>query len=120
MLDRHGQLVDDKERYRVLVSDSTFVPVVGDALIPHCVLEATRIPSYGEEGFEGIPVQVAFRILRRLVAHKTVDEGERRQLDRQTGERAVKKVGVVVYRVLETLCAELGEGTDIVPIRPEG
>lgn len=103
-----GEQVGKEERDSVLVADGALVPVLRDLLVALGPLEVAAIAGDGEEGLQDLLVKAALGVLGRLVGHEAVYERVGCGLNRNTGERSVEEVWVVVNRLLEAGCAEGG------------
>jgi len=109
-----GVLVKEQNIIRVKLVAS--VPVLRDALVTRSVFEVAIITSNGEERFEYLAVELAGRVLSRLVAHETIDEGPRCRLSHHTREGSVEEVGVVIDVLLEACSSSVGQQLKIVVV----
>jgi hypothetical protein len=80
VLRSHLKLVKGEVWDGVLVDNVALVPVVGDTLPAFLVGEVTVFALNGKERLEHFAVQLALRVLLRLVRHEAVDEGVRSRL----------------------------------------
>lgn len=98
-----------KVRDGILIADRTLVPVIRDAFISRGPGEAARVAGDGEEGFEDVLIEEAFRVFGRFVGHEAIDEGVGGGLHEDAGEGSVEEVGVVGNGLVEAGGAEVGQ-----------
>ena len=102
-------------RNGVFVAECAAIPVLRDAFCAGIMFESARaVAGDGEEGFEDVLVENAFRVYGRVVGHEAEDEGGGGLGDEDAGDGAVEEVWIFGDGLLEAALAVLKEDGKVI------